>query len=146
MDYFDAINAIYEQNDIYDGIGFMLSNDDNYIVLDIDNAIDENGQIISDLALEMVELTYCEKSPSGTGLHCFFKGYLPSERKKKRTDLDIELYDTARFMTVIQCDDQEVLNNLYVRFLNKTNQHKLLSHIILMIKVIFLMKMLLTLC
>ena len=132
----------------------MLSNDDNYIVLDIDNAIDENGQIISDLALEMVELTYCEKSPSGTGLHCFFKGYLPSERKKKRTDLDIELYDTARFMTVTGesigqseiCDDQEVLNNLYVRFLNKTNQHKLLSHIILMIKVIFLMKMLLTLC
>ncbi|MCG1060194.1 DUF5906 domain-containing protein [Staphylococcus epidermidis] len=121
---FDAINAIYEQNDIYDGIGFMLSNDDNYIVLDIDNAIDENGQIISDLALEMVELTYCEKSPSGTGLHCFFKGYLPSERKKKRTDLDIELYDTARFMTVTGesigqseiCDDQEVLNNLYVRF------------------------------
>ena len=29
----------------------MLSDDDNYIVLDIDNAIDEHGQIISDLAL-----------------------------------------------------------------------------------------------
>ena len=81
MDYFDAINAIYEQNDIYDGIGFMLSNDDNYIV-DIDNAIDENGQIISDLALEMVELTYCEKSPSGRAYTVSLKViYLQNERK-----------------------------------------------------------------
>ena len=52
------------------------------MVLDIDNAIDETGQITSDLALDMTEITYCEKSPSGTGLHCFLKGELPSERKK----------------------------------------------------------------
>lgn len=68
----------------------------------------------------MMRLTYCEKSPSGTGLHCFFKGKLPDNRKKKRTDLDIELYDSARFMTVTGCtigqndicDNQEVLNTL----------------------------------
>ncbi|UFA53927.1 phage/plasmid primase, P4 family [Staphylococcus aureus] len=121
---FDAINAIYEQNNKYNGIGFMLSNDDNYIVLDIDNAIDENGQITSDLALDMIKITYCEKSPSGTGLHCFFKGVLPSNRKKKRSDLDIELYDHARFMTVTGesigqseiNDDQDILNNLVDRY------------------------------
>ena len=112
------------KNDQYDGIGFMLSDDDNYIVLDIDNAIDETGQITSDLALDMTEITYCEKSPSGTGLHCFLKGELPSERKKKRSDLDIELYDNARFMTVTgesigQSDisnDQDILNNLVDRY------------------------------
>ena len=60
-----------ENNKLYKGLGFVLSKDDDYIVLDIDNAIDENGQINSDLALEMTELTYCEMSPSGTGLHCF---------------------------------------------------------------------------
>ncbi|EHJ08883.1 phage/plasmid primase, P4 family [Staphylococcus simiae] len=121
---FDAINALYEQNEKYDGIGFMLSNDDNYIVLDIDNAIDENGQITSDLALDMIKITYCEKSPSGTGLHCFFKGVLPTNRKKKRSDLDIELYDHARFMTVTGesigqseiNDDQDILNNLVDRY------------------------------
>lgn len=121
---FDAIYNFYEENNRYDGIGFMLSNNDKYIVLDIDNAIDENGQINSDLALEMTELTYCEMSPSGTGLHCFFKGELPSERKKKRSDLDIELYDNARFMTVTGepvgqseiCEEQEILNNLVERF------------------------------
>ena len=117
---FDVINRLNEDNENYNGIGFMLSDDDNYIVLDIDNAIDEHGQIISDLALDMTEITYCEKSPSGTGLHCFFKGQLPSERKKKRSDLDIELYDNARFMTVTGetigqseiNDDQNILDNL----------------------------------
>ena len=121
---FDAINTIYEQNDGYDGIGFVLSENDDYIVLDIDDAIDENGQINSDLALDMTEITYCEKSPSGTGLHCFFKGELPSERKKKRTDLDIELYDAKRFMTVTgesigqseMCDNQSILDNLVERY------------------------------
>ncbi|WP_380572707.1 phage/plasmid primase, P4 family [Staphylococcus hyicus] len=120
---FDVINKLNDSNN-YDGIGFMLSGDDNYIVLDIDNAIDENGQINSDLALEMTELTYCEMSPSGTGLHCFFKGELPEQRKKKRSDLDIELYDNARFMTVTGesigqseiYEEQEVLNNLVERY------------------------------
>ena len=121
---FDAIHNLYEENNLYDGIGFMLSDNDKYIVLDIDNAIDENGQINTDLALEMTELTYCEMSPSGTGLHCFFKGELPEQRKKKRSDLDIELYDNARFMTVTGesigqseiCVEQEILNNLVERF------------------------------
>jgi len=121
---FDAIHNLYEENNLYDGIGCMLSDNDKYIVLDIDNAIDENGQINSDLALEMTELTYCEMSPSGTGLHCFFKGELPEQRKKKRSDLDIELYDNARFMTVTGesigqseiCEEQEILNNLIERF------------------------------
>lgn len=121
---FDAINSIYEQNERYDGIGFVISEHDNYIVLDIDNAIDESSQITSNLALDMTKMTYCEKSPSGTGLHCFFKGELPKERKKKRSDLDIELYDNARFMTMTGesigqreiSDDQSLLNNLVERY------------------------------
>ncbi|HGN7139925.1 TPA: phage/plasmid primase, P4 family [Staphylococcus aureus] len=121
---FDAINSIYEQNDRYDGIGFVISEHDNYIVLDIDNAIDESSQITSNLALDMTKMTYCEKSPSGTGLHCFFKGELPKERKKKRSDLDIELYDNARFITMTGesigqreiSDDQSLLNNLVERY------------------------------
>nr|WP_275590126.1 MULTISPECIES: phage/plasmid primase, P4 family [unclassified Mammaliicoccus] len=72
----------------------------------------------------MINLTYCEYSPSGTGLHCFFKGQLTEERKKKRTDLDIELYDRSRFMTFTGdsigqseiCDEQEVINNLLNRY------------------------------
>lgn len=122
LEFQDAISLSDEQ---YNGIGFVLSNDDNYICLDIDDAVNtDTGQLQTDLAIEMTELTYCELSPSGTGLHCFFKGTLPDERKKKRTDLDIELYDTGRFMTVTGhtigqseiCDDQETINNIVERY------------------------------
>ncbi|MDU9350033.1 MULTISPECIES: phage/plasmid primase, P4 family [Staphylococcus] len=122
---FDAIHSLYEKNDSYNGIGFVLSNDDDYICLDIDDAVNpDTGQLQTDLALEMTELTYCELSPSGTGLHCFFKGELPSERKKKRSDLDIELYNNARFMTVTGesigqseiCEVQATINNIVERY------------------------------
>ncbi|MBY6177920.1 DNA primase [Staphylococcaceae bacterium DP2N0-1] len=122
---FDAIHSLYEKNDSYNGIGFVLSNDDDYICLDIDDAVNPNtGQLQTDLAIEMTELTYCELSPSGTGLHCFFKGELPSERKKKRSDLDIELYNNARFMTVTGesigqseiCEVQATINNIVERY------------------------------
>lgn len=113
-----------EVNEAYQGIGIVLSENNNLVCLDIDNAIDDYGQINSDLAIEMTKVTYCETSPSGTGLHCFFKGELPEKRKKKRSDLDIELYDSKRFMTVTGysigqskiCDDQKVLNNLVEQY------------------------------
>ncbi|MDE1710054.1 phage/plasmid primase, P4 family [Staphylococcus cohnii] len=122
---FQDVISLCDSDEQYNGIGFVLSDDDNYICLDIDDAVNhDTGQLKSDLAIEMTELTYCELSPSGTGLHCFFKGTLPDERKKKRTDLDIELYDTGRFMTVTGhtigqseiCDDQETINNIVERY------------------------------
>lgn len=122
---FDAINSLYEKSDVYNGVGFVLSNDDDYICLDVDNAVNpDTGQLQTDLAIEMTDLTYCELSPSGTGLHCFFKGTLPDNRKKKRKDLDIELYDTGRFMTVTGhsigqseiCDEQTVIDNIVERY------------------------------
>ncbi|WP_234420409.1 phage NrS-1 polymerase family protein [Staphylococcus nepalensis] len=122
---FQEVVSLCDNDEQYNGIGFVLSNDDNYICLDIDDAVNtDTGQLKTDLAIEMTELTYCELSPSGTGLHCFFKGTLPDERKKKRTDLDIELYDKGRFMTVTGhtigqseiCDEQTVLDNLVERY------------------------------
>lgn len=131
---FDNVIDILENDNSFSGIGYVLNTDDDYICLDIDDAVDTNtGQLTSDLALEMINLTYCEYSPSGTGLHCFFKGQLTEERKKKRTDLNIELYDRSRFMTFTGhsigqseiCDEQEVINNLLNRYfkLEESKEH-----------------------
>lgn len=132
---FNNVIDILENDNSFSGIGYVLNNDDDYICLDIDDAVDTNtGQLTSDLALEMINLTYCEYSPSGTGLHCFFKGQLTEERKKKRTDLNIELYDRSRFMTFTGysigqseiCEEQEVINNLVERYFKvepKTKNH-----------------------
>ncbi|RIL96096.1 DUF927 domain-containing protein, partial [Staphylococcus equorum] len=122
LEFQDVISLSDEQ---YNGIGFVLSNDDNYICLDIDDAVNhDTGQLKTDLAIEMTELTYCELSPSGTGLHCFFKGELPEERKITRKNLDIELYDNSRFITMTGypigqseiCDDQGIINNIVERY------------------------------
>lgn len=127
----------YDVDDKFNGIGFILSNDDNYICLDVDNAIDaDTGQLETDLALEMTELTYCELSPSGTGLHCFFKGELPEERKITRKDLDIELYDNARFITMTGypigqseiCDDQEIINNIVERYFKLEQEEEIITY------------------
>ncbi|MBA8772875.1 phage/plasmid primase, P4 family [Staphylococcus coagulans] len=121
---FNTAYIEYEMHEKYSGIGFVLSGDNEYICLDIDNAVSHDGEIHLDLVKTLIKMTYCEKSPSGTGVHCFFKGKLSSNRKKKRTDLDIELYDTARFMTVTGesigqseiSEDQTILNNLVERY------------------------------
>lgn len=131
---FNNVIDILENENNFSGIGYVLNTDDDYICLDIDDAVDTNtGQLTSDLALEMINLTYCEYSPSGTGLHCFFKGQLTEERKKKRTNLNIELYDRSRFMTFTGysigqseiCEEQEVINNLLNRYfkLEESKEH-----------------------
>ncbi|PHK48783.1 phage/plasmid primase, P4 family [Staphylococcus edaphicus] len=127
-DSFDKVNAEYVVSDKFNGIGFVLSKDDDYVCLDIDNAVNpDTGQLETDLALEMTELTYCELSPSGTGLHCFFKGELPEGCKNRNRDLDIEIYDNARFITMTGhtigqseiVEDQEIINNLMERYFKK---------------------------
>lgn len=134
---FEDTVMLCDVDEQYSGIGFVLSKDDDYICLDIDNAVNpDSGQLETDFALEMTELTYCELSPSGTGLHCFFKGTLPDERKKKRTDLDIELYDTGRFMTVTGhsmgqrdiCDNQQTLNNIVERYFKLEQQEEIITY------------------
>ncbi|KTW21953.1 DNA primase [Staphylococcus xylosus] len=134
---FEDTVMLCDVDEQYSGIGFVLSKDDDYICLDIDNAVNQDtGQLETDLALEMTELTYCELSPSGTGLHCFFKGTLPDERKKKRTDLDIELYDTGRFMTVTGhsmgqrdiCDNQQTLDNIVERYFKLEQQEEIITY------------------
>lgn len=138
---FNSVSDAYLIGDVEsDGIGFVLSADNDYICLDIDNAIDEKGQITSDLARTLMNLTYCEISPSGTGLHCFFKGSLPQNRKKKRSDLDIELYDSKRFMTFTGqnigqefiTDDQSIIDKLVERYFKNDEAKPLQNDVIIL--------------
>ncbi|MDF4048901.1 DNA primase, partial [Staphylococcus aureus] len=49
---FESVSIEYEVDEQYSGIGFVLSDDNNFVCLDIDNAIDKKGQINSELALK----------------------------------------------------------------------------------------------
>lgn len=96
--------CIIAQDQGFDGIGFMFSKEDDYIGIDIDHCIDENG-VMSPFAQEIVDSldSWTEISPSGTGIHIVIKGSLPdkiqgSGRKNVKTGL--EIYRHSRFFTV----------------------------------------------
>lgn len=101
----------------YDGIGFVLSNANPYTVIDLDATDDPGAQAFQAQILGTFK-SYVEISPSGRGKHIWIKGSVPTGRRKG----PIELYSTARYMTVTGNVDgpalpiqeaQEKLTSLY---------------------------------
>jgi putative DNA primase/helicase len=90
----EALEA-YENRD-YAGIGFVFSSADPYTGIDLDNCVDENGEIAV-WALEIVRYfdSYTELSVTGTGLHIIVRGDMPNRRKE-----NVEVYSSKRFFTV----------------------------------------------
>lgn len=90
----DAIAAMNKGG--YSGIGFVLTADDPYAFVDLDDtkgdqeALQRQQQIFSEFH------SYAERSPSGTGLHIICKGRLESGRKRA----SIEVYSSKRYMTM----------------------------------------------
>jgi len=82
-----------------DGIGYVLSEDDPYVGVDLDHCRDPESGSIEMWAKVIVRrlASYTEISPSQTGLRIFVKGELPPYGRHKG---QIEVYSKARFMTV----------------------------------------------
>ncbi|WP_408960180.1 hypothetical protein [Natrinema sp. 74] len=82
-----------------DGVGFVLTDDDPIVGVDLDDCRDPETGEVDNIALNIIERldSYTEISPSGTGYHVLITGELPDGRNRRGS---IELYDTARFFTV----------------------------------------------
>lgn len=78
------------------GIGFMLSEQDPYAFIDLDNA--HGNQVIIDRQMKIEETfdSYSERSPSQTGLHIIVKGHIGAGRRRDK----VEVYSQERFMTM----------------------------------------------
>ncbi|HDL89773.1 MAG TPA: DNA primase, partial [Thermodesulforhabdus norvegica] len=83
----------------YDGIGIMFSKDDPLCGIDLDHCRDSETGKIEPRAKGIIESfhSFCEISPSGTGVHIIVKGKLPAGGRKKG---DIEIYNKGRYFTV----------------------------------------------
>jgi putative DNA primase/helicase len=90
----EALKA-YESGE-YAGVGFVFSSADPYTGIDLDNCVDENGEIAL-WAMEIVRYfnSYTELSATGTGLHVIVRGDVPNRRKGY-----IEVYSSKRFFTM----------------------------------------------
>lgn len=106
VSYDAAVNA-YNRGG-WAGIGFVLSAEDPYTFIDLDDpyATNEDGTYkhqdpakIAKLQAEVYERfrgTYAEFSPSGKGLHIICVGTSPAGRRRHA----VEMYSSARFMTM----------------------------------------------
>lgn len=88
-------------------LGFMLSVDDPFAVIDLDNPRKESLKLTPE-QIERADTmhnqifeqfdSYSEKSPSGKGLHIWVRGAV--ETGKNNREYCVEVYSSGRFMTV----------------------------------------------
>jgi putative DNA primase/helicase len=89
----------YTETEHADGVGFVFTDDDPVVGVDLDDCRDPETGDIDDAARDIIDRldSYTEVSPSGTGFHVLLRGELPEGRNRRGS---VELYDTARFFTV----------------------------------------------
>jgi putative DNA primase/helicase len=95
--------AAYERGDV-GAIGFVLSDDDPYFVMDLDGVIDRDTGEIHAAAGEVIHAlnSYTEISCSGTGVHVIGHGAKPEYAgcRSNKLGFDVEIYDRARFVVM----------------------------------------------
>ena len=81
------------------GVGFVFTNDDPYVGIDLDDAVDPETGDVRRWAQEIVDRldSYTEVSPSGTGLHILVRGETLRPGAKCG---GIEVYSSKRYFTV----------------------------------------------
>jgi len=120
-----------------DGIGFVFTEDDDIIGVDLDKCIlDGKLNEIATGFLAKAPKTYVEKSPSGKGLHAFLRGKLPPEanKGKRNTKNGVEMYAASRYFTMTgnrwhECTDEIAQDNgvlewLYNNYIKPKREQK----------------------
>lgn len=99
----EVVGAWRRKQRRYAGIGFVFAREDGLAGIDLDDALDEDGDIKA-WARGIVERfsdTYMEISPSGQGLKIWARGSLPGNLPGVKVgDGQIEIYDHARYFAV----------------------------------------------
>lgn len=90
----ECVNAM--QTTWYSGIGFVLTENDPYAFIDLDDTKGDAAALDRQIKIYNEFDSYAERSPSGSGLHIIVKGAIPSGRRRSF----IELYSSARYMTM----------------------------------------------
>jgi|HigsolmetaGSP11D_1036233.scaffolds.fasta_scaffold00512_9 hypothetical protein len=91
-----VVSAFNNNPGMYSGIGFVFSEDDPYLGIDIDDCIHEDISPEAKAIIEKVA-SYTETSQSGTGIHMIVKAKLPGERNRKGP---FEFYQSGRYFVM----------------------------------------------
>jgi hypothetical protein len=88
---FEQAVAAFEQDDFFDGVGFVFHPDNPYCGADIDDVTEEQARRWIDRFD-----SYTERSPSGNGFHIICKAEVPKGTNRSEG----ELYSSGRFFTM----------------------------------------------
>lgn len=94
-DHWSDYNSALEVSRFYSGIGFVLTREDPYVCIDLDE-VDDPEIISRQQDIFKILDSYSEVSPSGKGLHIFVKGSVPEGRREK----GVEIYPHERYVTM----------------------------------------------
>ena len=114
---FEDALVLYRDHVQLDGIGFALTDDDPFTVVDLDSCFNtESG--VEPWAKEKIEAarSWTELTPSKKGFHIIVEANVPGMKSKasKYHDAKLELYRTGRFFTVTGNTLDEHLDHLKV--------------------------------
>lgn len=115
----DALKTYFDHPKGFNGIGFVFTNTNDLIGIDVDNCI-KNGQLNEfHKALIMGLKSYSEFSPSGNGFHVIIKGKLDPSWGNKANDkvngIGYEIYEQERFFTFTAnpiINDYKIINTV----------------------------------
>ncbi|WP_458189454.1 phage NrS-1 polymerase family protein [Haladaptatus sp. NG-WS-4] len=104
----------YATDSSVDGIGFVFTEADPFVGVDLDDARDPDSDTATGWAAKIMEQldSYTEISPSETGYHVLVEGTLPPGRNRRG---DVELYEDGRFFTVTGDHVQESPTDIHER-------------------------------
>ncbi|MCD8197825.1 MAG: DNA primase [Lachnospiraceae bacterium] len=85
----------------FSGIGRMFVKEDGFVGVDIDHCYDPQTGQFNEVAAAILarQPTFAEFSPSGDGVHLWFKGEKP-KGSSKNSETGVEMYDSGRYFTV----------------------------------------------
>ena len=119
-----------------DGVGFVLTPDDPYCIIDLDDCINPNNAAIDPEAQSIIASlkSYAERSQSGRGIHIIVKAKLPKWAGNRNGKF--EIYDSKRYFSITGnrinssnteiMERQEEVNELCERKFRKQEQGELI--------------------
>lgn len=117
------------------GMGFVFTEADPFVGVDIDECIDNAGEF-NETAEQIVSKlnSYTELSPSAQGLHVILKGDLPDNANRRD---NVEMYDKGRFFTVTghHVDEtpitieqrQSILESIHKRYISESSTSAIIT-------------------
>lgn len=94
----EVVEALAKPKNRFDGIGFILSESDPYVFIDLDHVVDDGE--IEPWAREVIARvdSYTEFSQSGTGIHIIARAKKPGPRCRTHSKPQFEIYEDVRLV------------------------------------------------